>query len=162
MCRCISFTYIYVLINTKLKKSFPGYHCNIWLDKRSLIKSTSDDPIIPELGNSLVGSLLFFCCCCCSGSGVGLINLFLLTLEQFQCTYVTSGNIVFDSQVSKQQWRRHWCMAGLFCINKCHINILGALRMMIMIDPNWQWRSVLSFVIGRCVEMFSLYCSGFA
>lgn len=45
--------------------------------------------------------------------------------------------------------------AGFLCINKRHINILGALHMMIMMDTNWQEECVVSFVIGRRVEMFS-------
>ncbi len=50
--------------------------------------------------------------------------------------------------------------AGLLCINKRHINILGALHMMIMMDTNWQEECVVSFVIGRRVEMF--FCVAFS
>lgn len=49
---------------------------------------------------------------------------------------------------------------GLLCINKRHINILGALHMMIMMDTNWQEECVVSFVIGRRVEMF--FCVAFS
>lgn len=113
--------------------------------KKGLIMTTVDNPIIPGLWNLL------------TGSGTPFSVGHPLTLKQFQCTHVTSSNMVSDSQVSKEQSRRHQCTPGLFCINKCHINILGALRMLIMMDPNWQRRSVVSFVIGQCV-MFSLYC----
>lgn len=36
-----------------------------------------------------------------------LMNLHLLTWEQFHCTHVTCTNMVFDRQASKEQWGRH-------------------------------------------------------
>lgn len=88
------------------KKMSSQYHRNIWLDKRGLINFTSDNPIIPETCDLLRGSgTLFIFVLVPFWSWTS--ELVLTDPGTVEYTYVTSTNMVFDRQVSKEQWRRH-------------------------------------------------------
>lgn len=78
------------------------YHRNIWLDKRGLINFTSDNPIIPETCDLLRGSgTLFIFVLVPFWSWTS--ELVLTDPGTVEYTYVTSTNMVFDRQVSKEQ-----------------------------------------------------------
>lgn len=91
-----------MLINTKQQKMSLQYHDNTWLDKRGLINFTSDNRIIPEMCNLLMGSgtpFIFIVVPFWSW----ISELVVTDPGTVEYTYVTSTNMVFDRQASKEQ-----------------------------------------------------------